>query len=359
MAQYTLPFLFINLGGEMIYILDQRLRAQNIAVEKSRKVLNEIVGIMFNPRFMEELFKPQEVYNKAALKSLFHDLAHASIMRLNDTSMSKLYDLMTMVFKWQVFLASHPKELVLITLNHLDGMRSVVTMANINKQLDTAYFMLIKTCGQMSCGELQAIRYSLLNFLQDVRVRVSLLLRQGLQNPDGSFVISPNLTLFYGSEVPGKMRIFSKDGYPVDLINFYSGGCYSVASQPGSTELRGIRNTSLGTNIYSTSRVDAEKKEYYCGNENLRREIDLLVTQLGGDNRKVPEESFPLQLFDLQEEQFHPDWNAAGSSSTVPTALNAENPHKDALNKILSEMQPSIPKDQSHFDLLDLMDELT
>ena len=93
---------------------------------------------------MEELFKPQEIYNKAALKSLFHDLAHASIMRLNDTSMGKLYDLMTMVFKWQIFSVTNPKELILVTLNHLDGIRASVTQSSINKQLDTAYFFFIK-----------------------------------------------------------------------------------------------------------------------------------------------------------------------------------------------------------------------
>ena len=28
MAERTLPLLFVNLGGEMLYVLDQRLRAQ-------------------------------------------------------------------------------------------------------------------------------------------------------------------------------------------------------------------------------------------------------------------------------------------------------------------------------------------
>ncbi len=37
MSLKTLPILFLNLGGEMMYILDQRLRAQNIPKEKSRK----------------------------------------------------------------------------------------------------------------------------------------------------------------------------------------------------------------------------------------------------------------------------------------------------------------------------------
>lgn len=37
MSLRTLPILFFNLGGEMLYILDQRLRAQNILPDKAMK----------------------------------------------------------------------------------------------------------------------------------------------------------------------------------------------------------------------------------------------------------------------------------------------------------------------------------
>ena len=37
MSTKTLPILFLNLGGEMLYILDQRLRAQSIPQEKAQK----------------------------------------------------------------------------------------------------------------------------------------------------------------------------------------------------------------------------------------------------------------------------------------------------------------------------------
>ena len=33
----TMPMLIINMGAEMIYVLDQRLKAQNIPREKSSK----------------------------------------------------------------------------------------------------------------------------------------------------------------------------------------------------------------------------------------------------------------------------------------------------------------------------------
>jgi hypothetical protein len=53
-------------------------------------------------QFIRELFKPQEMYTSSSTREIFNKLAHSSIMRLNESSMEKLYDLMTMGFKHQV-----------------------------------------------------------------------------------------------------------------------------------------------------------------------------------------------------------------------------------------------------------------
>ena len=52
-----------------------------------------------------------------------------------------------------------------------------------------------------------------------------------------------------GNEVPGNIRVYGNNGCIDDLINFPPGGVYTVATDAGSTELRGIRNTTLGTNM--------------------------------------------------------------------------------------------------------------
>uniref|UniRef100_A0A671MA25 OSCP1 n=1 Tax=Sinocyclocheilus anshuiensis TaxID=1608454 RepID=A0A671MA25_9TELE len=91
MSQRTLPLLIINLGGEMIYILDQRLRAQDDNDEKTQRVMNDIVATMFNKAFLEELLRPQDLYSHRALRTVLTRLAHASIMRLNPASMDKIY----------------------------------------------------------------------------------------------------------------------------------------------------------------------------------------------------------------------------------------------------------------------------
>ena len=53
-------------------------------------VLLDITGVMFNKRFMDEVFKPQAVYPKKSLRAILERFAHASVMRLNPASMDKV-----------------------------------------------------------------------------------------------------------------------------------------------------------------------------------------------------------------------------------------------------------------------------
>ena len=56
MTQRILPILYVNLGGEMLHILDQRLNAQKVKPDQVSRVLHDIVATMFNRRFIEEIF---------------------------------------------------------------------------------------------------------------------------------------------------------------------------------------------------------------------------------------------------------------------------------------------------------------
>ena len=93
------PIIIINMGGEMIYILDQRLKAQKIPSSKASKVLEEVVQTMFLKNFVSTLFEPQNIFSIQFTKQIFIKIAHCSIMKLNETSMNKLFDLMLMGLK--------------------------------------------------------------------------------------------------------------------------------------------------------------------------------------------------------------------------------------------------------------------
>ena len=76
-SMHALPLVICNMGCEMMYILEQRLRAQSIKPDKAVKVLDDVSRAMFDASFVDELFRPQEMYTESSLKHVFTKLAHA------------------------------------------------------------------------------------------------------------------------------------------------------------------------------------------------------------------------------------------------------------------------------------------
>uniref|UniRef100_A0A8C7MCY4 Organic solute carrier partner 1 n=1 Tax=Oncorhynchus kisutch TaxID=8019 RepID=A0A8C7MCY4_ONCKI len=301
MSSRTLPLLFINLGGEMLYILDQRLRAQNIPADKAKKVMNDIITTMFNKKFLEELFKPQELYSKKALRTVFDRLAHASIMRLNQASMDKLYDLMTMAFKYQVLLCPRAKDILLVSFNHMDAIKDFVKdTPSVLSQVDETYRQLIEMYTPLSSGEFQLIRQTLLIFFQDMHIRVSIFLKDKVQNSNGRFVLPISGPVPHGTHIPGLIRMFSCNGEEVKRLQFRNGGNYTGVLREGSFEMFGERVIKLGTNMYSvsrpvethmsgTSKNSAQKKSVNTApNPLAKEELNMLARLMGGMEVQKP-----------------------------------------------------------------------
>lgn len=56
-----MPIIIYNLGVEMVYVLCSRLKAQQIATDKSCKVIHDVVMSLFERKFINEIQKKQEV----------------------------------------------------------------------------------------------------------------------------------------------------------------------------------------------------------------------------------------------------------------------------------------------------------
>ena len=108
----------------MVYVLQQRLRAQAVEEHKARRVLVDVVSALLRPAFVDELFRPQEAYGVRATRQVFDRVVHTSIMRLNKPSMDKLFDLMTTGVKLQVLACPSPRDLLSVCLAHVDGLRA-------------------------------------------------------------------------------------------------------------------------------------------------------------------------------------------------------------------------------------------
>jgi hypothetical protein len=83
MSRMSMPLIVSNLGCEMIYIIHQRLSAQDSDPFRTSMVLNDIAAGLFAEEFTEQLFIPQALGSVNSIFQLFGQLAHSSIMRLS------------------------------------------------------------------------------------------------------------------------------------------------------------------------------------------------------------------------------------------------------------------------------------
>jgi metallophosphoesterase superfamily enzyme len=69
-------------------------------------------------------------------------------------------------------------------------------------------------------GEMQTLRNSLLNFLLGQRVRVSVFLRQNIQNPDGTFIIPTSGPVALGNAINRSLKKCVINGFHKTVLYF-------------------------------------------------------------------------------------------------------------------------------------------
>ena len=211
-GMFTMPFVVLNLGGEMIFILEQRLRAQSIEKDKCQKVLVEILKFMLSNSFLGELFKPQEMHTLSATRALFDKLAHASVMKLNTTSMNKLFDLMLMGVKHQVLSTTSPEEIYQITMTHLDEIMKIISGTSAEVLVTSTVQLVNKLCATLAPYDFILIKQQLLTFFQDKHIKVSLFIQENFQSLDGTLNIDYTGVGPMHSKKPGTVTYFDKNG---------------------------------------------------------------------------------------------------------------------------------------------------
>lgn len=309
---WAMPIIVINMGGEMVYILQQRLQAQKVADDKAVKVLQDVVRAMYSPLFITELFKPQEMYTSSSTRQIFEKLAHSSIMRLNKQSMEKLYDLMVMGFKYQIVQCTSPFQILQVSLHHLEIIKSLVKSDAIEKSVQAAINMSLNVYGSLSNSQWLILQQSLLKFLQGKKTKVSLFLQRNAQLLDGTLVLDNAGALPLGIERPGTVRYYmngsvvnerSMDipGYEdcvesSDMLDFSSQlGFNMYVPQEQNSSLSAaifssieIANKDLGTRISDgqlnrSMKVADEKGSVRRGDmkSSAKQELNLLADLLG------------------------------------------------------------------------------
>eukprot|EP00644_Phytophthora_capsici_P017920 jgi/Phyca11/20369/fgenesh1_pg.PHYCAscaffold_62_\ len=359
----TMPMLIVNMGAEMIYVLDQRLKAQNIPRDKSSKVLEDIVKTMHNETFMTELFKPHRMYSNVSTRQIFDRLAHSSIMRLNANSMDKLYDLMRMGFKYQVLSCSSADELLQVTMNHLANTKNLIDSAEVKHQVDETIQLTSENFGSMSPADFYMLKQYLCRFFQDTRIKVSLFLQNGIQGMDGTLAIHYEGFTATGGKVPGVIRYFDASNRVEEEETFVIASAEgSVEAPEGSVLDRNQLNAHLGFNMY-----EADSKDGMGGFSRSTRQLfadnglNLLADLVGKSSAKdVDGDNKALRINLFPDDPTKPSSGGDGEDDKdVPIIwIDAASDRKTSTDEILRDFKIDDTKSEGKGgdDLLDLMD---
>ncbi|VDL72300.1 unnamed protein product [Nippostrongylus brasiliensis] len=284
MSLKCFPLLYVNMAGEMIYILEQRIKH------------------MFSRRHM---------------RAMFERLAHSSIMRLSDSrrttlkrfSMEKLFDLTLMMTKYQIQSVVMPEQILTVTMNHLSGMRRIAKQEeDIQELIRNAHAMFLMLYGPVSITEWSLMRCQLLNFFQDCRVKVSLMLRDEKQFDDGHFVYLPQkepIELPPEVETPGVTKYY-ENGEFTKSTQWPVTRAYVQLKNPESRNLDAeVRSTTLGTSIFTTEisvNINGGGGTAKVEPVQYGDEMKLLESLFGG-SLKATEGEVDLNMFDSTSEE--------------------------------------------------------
>ena len=369
MAARATPLLVLSLGGEMAYVLEQRLKAQQVEEAKKAVVLRDILQSLFNPAFLEALFREQAVGTFAETQSLFWKIAHSSIMRLNPSSMEKLYVLMIMGFKHQAMHCVAPQDLCDLALTHMEAISGMVDDKEVRANIAATEKKLEGLRGSLSNGQWEMLRQAILRFVQDQRTKISVLLDKSLQSKAGVMRLPEP-----GSERQGGGKRARLGG------NMYAVGEKEAGSMAGGrAEGEGAPKTSTPAKATTPEMLSSgavERKEA----DQLKLDAEVLSatdnTVVSGELNALASliapaqetgDNFKLRLF-ADEDTAAPSPAASGSGAepdTTITLATGASSHRAGLDSLVASLSvapaapaagaaPSAPEDD--LDLLDLLD---
>ena len=398
----SMPVIINCLGGEMIYILCSRLKAQKISQEKSTKVIKDIGNVLYNKKFQSELYSHKKPYLHQEVKSIFESFVHASIMRLNTTSMNKLFELMLMTLKLQTLRTRYPEEIYQITLNHFLGVIEILEKIenednSLLNRIKEEMEIFKKNYSILSSYDFIILKSVILRFLQGKNVKVSIFIQDYLQDNNSILYLPMN------EESPpfvGKLGIVKNiSNGKEDFFELKLEDCFK---ENKNTNRMNNFNTEFGKNMYTSEKLkligrnknqnnyntdeikaENEKKSFYDAAPNagkVRNEIKDSVFGNNFNNNELSDEQKKLisqgQKKDLNlfasmfaspsndEELFEFDLFGMNNEinndkgQNVEDYINIERSNNNIKNKMSQQFDNlnQQKKEDDEDDLLDLMD---
>lgn len=162
--------------------------------------MREITSLLLDPKFLDRVMVGTEELKSLLTadycKFILRDIACSSMMRLDEQSMGKLWDLMTMIFKWQLYLSKYPQHLLEITFRHLDGVSKLYPEVKKTILVDYTKNKLLDYWNVQSELQQRNIYVTVKSWLECFNVKIAVLIRLGFQGEDAIFIPDVNESYF-------------------------------------------------------------------------------------------------------------------------------------------------------------------
>lgn len=316
--------LYYNLGVEMLYILNQRLVAQNITREKADQVLTDVIlnyASSINywmTSFLTEVKESNKQLSVLSFKNAFESVISSSaIMKLTPPSFDKLYDLMMGAFKFQLTRCPFPSSMYYLTQNHVSNLMNMASPlgSGVRNRAQTQ----IQDAFQAQFGQLTRYQWSILrnmlftSILTDVNTRVSVLIRHGLQELDtGCYCIPISQTS------PTRITHYDDDGEVIEEHGIYLNSLVEVTTlgediylselSEAANGAESVKCTSSNQNAKSSTFVTTSKPDKDQSKDEGQKEANLLINLLGNKDFNPDANNIALDFtFDSDEMTSHDD----------------------------------------------------
>ena len=346
----SMPVIINCLGGEMIYILCSRLKAQSISEEKSIRVIKDIGNLLFNKKFQNDLYIHKKPNKHQEVKSIFETLAHSSIMRLNSTSMNKLFELMLMTLKLQILRTRYAEEIYQVTLNHFNGVIEIINMidptdTNLINMVKDSMENFINVYRELRPYDYIILKSVILRFLQGKNVKVSIFIQENLQDSNSIIYLPMNEKSPPFTKKLGKVenKLLSKDeNFQLKLNHCYIENKNEDRMDNFTTDFG--KNMFGKESLHFAGRIKIKKPENIKEEEKVKNKFNKVY-----DEAPIPISVNSLNIINNKEKEKKPENENNNKNKTNEEENKKSNEIKNSVflddyyeNKELSEEQKKI-----------------
>lgn len=280
-SNYTNAVLVYNLGCEMIYVLHHRLQSLKVDYDKIIKTLIDICRTLFSEKITQKLFEPKPLLGLEYIKSQLFQVCHCSIITLDTTSFTKLYEMILIAIKKQILTSANMHGLYHITTNHLATVSKIIKdksiLAKVTKDFENIFV------GLMSNYDYYIMRCKILNSQNPKNVKVSFYLADKTQSNDGNIVVQPPETAGFSIVKLGTVYdTFTKIGN-TNIANF---ACYKYVKTNPSDDFKNEKYL-VGNNVFDTLQIENHDVDYVVTDKDyIAKESEELMKAITGNVKR-------------------------------------------------------------------------